>query len=330
MPFSGSGELDPAGVRLIYCLMLHPRSIVFRRAQPVLALAILLVTFNTHAQTAAPAPDPTALVRHAVALRLAEDAAHQPLRFVFHKKDDRRVFTQEIIETAQGDVARLVAVNGAPLTAAARLAEANRLHALAANPALQQHRWRREQADQARIDKLLRMLPDAFVYRYVGSGPCMVAANSEIPVPGVPDAAPAPAPPPDLCYHLTFTPNPHWSPPDIESRLLQGMAGDVWIDSNGDRLHRLTAHIIADVDFGWGIVGRFNQGGTISLEQDRLAGNDWELTRMKLNLSGKVLLVKTLRVYVDETMGDFQPVAKNLDYRQAIRMLLASLPLPSH
>lgn len=311
--------------------MLPPptRSIVNRQASSVFALALLLLPLGAGAQTPTAVADPVALIRHAVALRLAEEASQQPLRFRFDKKDDHHAFTQEIMESSQGDVARLVALNGAPLTPANRRAEASRLHALAANPALQQHRFRREQADQARVDKLLRLLPDAFLYRYVGSDPCHVAAIPEISIPAVPAPPASPPPPADLCYHLAFTPNPRWNPPDLESRILQGMAGDVWIDSNGDRLHRLNAHIVADVDFGWGIVGRFNQGGTISLEQDRLSGNDWELTRMKLNLTGKVFLVKTIHIHLDETMGDFQPVPRNLDYRQAIRMLLASPPQPS-
>ncbi len=301
------------------------RGILLRRATAVLGSAMLLAA-AARAQSLAPVPDPAALVRHAVALRLAEEASHQPLRFVFYKKDDRRVFTQEIVQTAQGDVARLVAVNDAPLTPAAREAEATRLRALAANPALQQHRFRREQADQARVDKLLGLLPDAFLYRYVGSESCVVDAIPNIPIPGAGGASPAPPPAADTCYHLTFTPNPHWNPPDLESRLLLGLAGDVWIDSSGDRLYRLTAHFIADVDFGWGVVGRINRGGTVFLEQDRFAADDWELTRMKLNLTGKVLVVKTLRIHIDETMGDFQPVPQKLDYRQAIQMLLGSPP----
>lgn len=302
------------------------RGILLRRAAFAPAAAILLVAVAAQAQTPPPVPDPTALVRRAVNLRLAEEASHQPLRFVFRKKDDGRLFTQEIIQTSLGDVARLVAVNDRALPSASRQAEANRLHALAANQALQQHRFRREQADQARVDKLLRELPDAFLYRYVGSDPCQVEAIPEILVPGVPPPPPSPAPTPDTCYHLTFTPNPRWAPPDLQSRLLKGLAGDVWIDSSGDRLHRLTAHFIAEVDFGWGIVGRFNRGGTIFVEQDRLSGNDWELTRLKLNLTGKVLLVKALRIRLDEMMGDFEPVPQKLDYRDAIKMLLASPP----
>ena len=307
-----------------------PQPSRFSARFPLLLLGIaLLGTQAARAQTPSPVTDPTALVRHAVALRLAEDASHSSFRFVFHKQDARRIFTQEIMESRQGDVARLVAVNGKPLTTAANQLEINRLHTLAANPALQQHRFHSEQADQARIDKLLRMLPDAFLYRYVGMDPCQVTMLPQIPIPGVDTGFSynGPLAPVDPCYHLTFTPNPHWNPPDLASHILQGMAGDIWIDSSGDRLHRLTAHLVSDVAFGWGIVGRLNKGGTVSLEQDRLSGNDWELTRMKLDLTGKILLVKSLVIHIDETMGGFQPVPR-MDYQQAIQTLLASPPAP--
>lgn len=300
-----------------------------RRLPPWFALvpALLAAAPAVPAQQAVPI-DPTALVRRAVANRLAEEAHHHPLRFVFLKHDNGHSFTRYIMETPQGDVARLVAINGAPLGPLARRNELTRLHNLAANPALQQHRLKGEQADQARIDKLLRLLPDAFLYRYAGTEPCDVATLPLIPIPGVSGASSVNAPPapPATCYHLTFTPNPRWNPPDMESRILQGMAGDIWIAAAGERLHRLTAHLVSDVQFGWGIVGRLNKGGTIFLEQNRVAGDDWELTHMQLNLTGKILLVRTLRIHINEQESDFTPVPARLDYRQAIKMLLASPP----
>jgi hypothetical protein len=280
-------------------------------------------------QTPPPVTNPVALVRHGVAVRLREDAeaANHPLRFVLHKQDEHRIFTQEIIETRQGDVALTVASRGRPLGPAARQQQIDRLKNLAANPALQRHRLRSEQAYQTRVDKILRMLPNAFIYHYVGIGPCDVTALPVIPIPGVPTPPPSPGATVQ-CYHLTFTPNPRWSPPDFESRVLTGMAGDVWMDTSSDLLHRLTAHLVSDVDFGWGIVGRLDKGGTVLLEQDQISGNQWELTHLRLNFTGKVLLLKSLRINIDETMGNFEPVSPNLDYREAIKMLLASQPAP--
>lgn len=276
-----------------------------------------------------PAKDAAALIRRAVANHMAAEAAHHPQRFVLHKKDGRRDYTQEIIETRQGDVALAIAANGAPLNASGHQLQIDRLNNLDAHPDLQEHRHRREQEDTARVDKLMRLLPDAFLYHYDGTVACTVTVPPDVPVPGSPTAAPSDEPPaPDECYHLTFTPNPAWDPPDTESKILRGMAGEVLIEKAQDRLTRLSAHLVTDVDFGWGIIGHLDKGGTIFLEQTEMEGHDWELTRMKLSLTGKALMVKTLNIQITEEMAHYAPVPSDLDYHKAIEMLESGQPPP--
>ena len=301
---------------------------------------LLLMTFfaapplasQLMAQSAAPpGVDAAALVRRAVANHLAAEAPHHPQRFVLHKKDDRRDYIQEIVETRQGDVALAIAANGALLSPAMHQAQIDRLDNLDANPDLQEHRRKREAEDNARADKLLRMLPDAFVYHYDSTIPCIVTTPPNIPIPGaaLPAVIAPPAPPttPAQCYHLTFRPNPRWDPPDTESRILRGMAGDVLLEKSQERLTRLNARMITDVDFGWGIIGHLDKGGTIFLEQTLVAPGDWELTRMKLNLTGRALMVKPLSYHIGEEMSHYSPVPADLDYHQAIQML-KSEPIP--
>ena len=290
------------------------------------ATLALLPASLARAQNPPPSVDAAAVVRRAVAKRLAADAAPQPVRFVFHKHDERRDFTQNIVETRQGDVALTIAANGQPLGPAGRQAQIDRLNNLAAHPDLQEHRHRNEKQDAARVDKLLRELPDAFLYHYDSTVPCTVGVPPFVPIPGdtvPPPAAPAPV---SQCYHLTFAPNPRFNPPDAESKILTGMAGEVWIEASHERLVRLNAHVISEVEFGWGIIGRLDKGGTILLEQTDIGNDNWQLTRMKLNLTGKALLVKSLSFRITEEMSRFSPVPADLDYRQAIRMLLAEQP----
>ncbi|HEY1501329.1 MAG TPA: hypothetical protein VGF88_17275 [Acidobacteriaceae bacterium] len=269
--------------------------------------------------------DAAALVRRAVANHLAAENAHHPQRFILHKKDDRHDYTQAIIETRQGDVALAIAANGKPLNADLHQAQLDRLNDLDAHPDLQEHRHKREQDDTARADKLMRMLPDAFLYHYEDLVPCASAGShdaSESPSSSPPADAPAPL----ECYHLTFRPNPAWNPPDTESRILRGMAGEVWIEKSQERLTCLNAQLITDVDFGWGIVGHLDKGGTVFLEQTEMSPHDWELSRMKLNLTGKALLVKSLNIHLTEEMADYFPVPRDLDYHKAIQMLESDPP----
>ena len=86
----------------------------------------------------------------------------------------------------------------------------------------------------------------------------------------------------------------------MEANIFRGLAGEVWIDQAQERLTRLDAHVIANVDFGWGILGKLDKGGTIQLEQSDIGNRDWQLTTLKLNLKGKALLIKALNIQLTD------------------------------
>lgn len=252
------------------------------------------------AQTVVRPPfDGAGLVRRAVQHRLDMDQGHPMLRYVVRRKDSRRETTKEIIETKDGDVARLIAVDGKPLSAEAEKAEMARLDYLAAHPELEERRHRSEMKDQARIDRLLGLLPDAEHYTLEGMVPC--GAGS--------------------CYRMSFIPNPKFVPPDIEAEFLRGFAGTVWIDQAQERLTRLDAHLIADIDFGFGILGKANKGGTVQLRQTDVGGQEWKLTKLDVNLTGRALLFKVLNIQIEEEASDFSTVAAGMSYQEAIRIL---------
>jgi hypothetical protein len=112
----------------------------------------------------------------------------------------------------------------------------------------------------------------------------------------------------------------------MEADLLRGIAGEVWIDATQERLTRLEGHFIANVDFGFGIVGKLNKGGTVLLEQTDVGEHDWELTRLTLHVTGNALMVKPLSFQINEEASHFSPVASGLRYRDAIQLLKQSVP----
>jgi hypothetical protein len=278
----------------------------------LLLLTLLTLTPPTLAQPGAAA----ALVRRAIQNREAAAKTHRPLRYLLHKTDDHRDTapdtTKDIIETDQGAVARLIAINNQPLTPEADQAELDRLNTLAHHPEIQEHRHQREQKDAARVNRLMRLLPDAFLYRDQGTTPCPAGA-----APGRTAEA--------TCHHLSFSPNPSFEPPDVEANIFRGLAGELWIDQAQERLTRLDAHVIANVDFGWGILGKLDKGGTIQLEQSDIGNHDWELTTLKLNLKGKALMLKSLDIQLTEQASNFSQVPSGVDYRKAIELLENSI-----
>jgi len=267
-----------------------------------LALPVLMNPHAMLAQAADAGIDPVAIVRRASQNELRSSNGNHPFRYKLHKIDDEKITTKEIVETKDGDVARLIAINDKPLDPDAQQAELDRLNNLAAHPELQEHRRKKEQEDGDRANKMVRVLPDAFVFKYEG----MVNG------------------PNGPCYRFSFQPNPNFNPPDREAQVYHGMAGELWIDKAQERMVKFDAHLIADVDFGWGILGRLYKGGNILVEQADVGDHHWETTHMKLSLTGKALLIKSLSFQTTEDATEFQPVPPETGYQNAIKMLLSN------
>jgi hypothetical protein len=243
--------------------------------------------------------DPAALVRRASQNELHSTAAPYPVRYVLRKQDDKGVTTKEIVETKDGDVARLIAKNDKPLSPEDEKSEMDRLNNLLAHPEIQEHRHKREQEDSGRADEMTKLLPDAFLYTFEGM----------VPGPNGP------------AYRLTFKPNPRFNPPDREAEVYHGMEGELWLDQGQERIVKLDAHLIDDVNFGWGILGKLYKGGTLTIEQKDVGHHHWEATLLKLNLTGMALMIKPLSFQTTETSQDFQPVPVNMGYQDAIHLL---------
>ncbi len=243
-----------------------------------------------------------ALVQHALASELiaAQDQDH-PMRFRLRKSSPRLTTTKDILETKDGMVARMVALNDKPLSQADEQTEQARLDDLVRDPGKQSRRKQREDDDAAHALKVLRALPKAFVYQYAGSA----------------------AGPSGAIEKFTFSPNPRFNPPDIESLALTEMSGELWIDSAHQRVTRLEGHLQQDADFGWGILGRLNKGGWVRIEQADVGAGQWRIVRFKMVMSGRVLF-KTKVFDTTEEQTDFQPLPVGLGYQKAIQMLRAT------
>jgi hypothetical protein len=267
---------------------------------PVLRAALpVALFFVPHVRAQEPPEDPVALVRAASWNELHATNQSHPFRFRLRKQDENSVTTKDIIETKDGDIARLVAVEDKPLIPERAQAERARLDTLLAHPELQAHRQKREREDSNRENEMVRLLPDAFLYTYRG-----IAQTPSGPA-----------------WRLSFQPNDKFIPPDREAQVYHGMAGELWIDCAQKRMARLDAHLITDVNFGWGVIGRLYKGGTILVEQKDVGGNHWETTHMKLNLTGKILMIHSVSYQTVEDGSDYKPVSPNLTYKDAIRIL---------
>lgn len=230
-------------------------------------------------------------------LNAAQDTTH-PMQYRLRKASPRLATTKLIVETKDGDVARLVSINDGPLSAQDEQNEQARLQGLLNDPGLQRHRQQREQGDTERARKVMRALPEAFLYTFAG----------------IADTPRGPS------YRLTFQPNPNFDPQDLEAQVLKGMAGEMWIDAAQRRVTRLEGKRIRDVDYGWGILGKLDQGGTLLLEQADIGNHQWRTTHMVLIMNAR-FLVKTVKLDTTLELSQFEPVASGMTYQEAIQKL---------
>ncbi len=224
----------------------------------------------------------------------------QAMRYRLRKTTAKSDTTKQIVETADGGVARLIAMGTHPLSNDEEQQETERLRRVARDPAIEAHRRRSELRDAASIENITKQLPAAFIYRLDET---VSTAEASL-------------------IRLTFSPNPAYSPPDLESRILTGIRGDIWIDPGALRVVRIDGRIYRPVDFGWGILGSLHPGATILIEQSQTPECGWQMAHLKLRLVGKALLVKTLRIDVEEWASNYKKVPASWSYQDGIRWLL--------
>ncbi len=268
-----------------------------------MAVVALLAAVWGVSQQQKPDMDPLELVRRAAKNESKAIEYHQYFMYRDHVDYKTHSLTREVIETPQGGLASTIAINGQPLTPEQRAKENQKLEKYANDPEARRKKEVASKEEDERDQLMLTSLPDAFLYTYAGTeqGP-----NG------------------DELVHLTFRPNPGFSPPNHETRVYEGMQGDMLIDRKAMRIAKIDGTLFKDVDFGWGILGRLYKGGKFYIEQRNVGSGRWEMVRQTLQFTGKVLMVKSLNIYSSETATDFRPVPANLTVAQALDLLYKS------
>jgi len=270
---------------------------------------ILLLTaagFGGQPATVSSSPDPAALVRKAVQNEINaanDDSAH----FLFRgtKTTPKGSTTKLYVETKEATAGLVIANNGKPLTPEQRRAEAARVERFVNHPEELKKKREQERDSAERTLRIVRALPDAFLFEYAGKEP-----GSE----GMGRAG-------DPLVKLEFRPNPRYQPPSRVEEVLTGMQGYVLVDPVRYRIASIDGTLFKDVSFGWGILGRLDRGGRFVVHQQVVGGNFWEISSMNLSFTGKILLVKNLSIISTEIFSGFKQVPSDLTFAQALELL---------
>jgi hypothetical protein len=279
-----------------------------RRSAESTAFFVLLAASSLAAQLASVSAyqDPVELVRKATQNEIkadSDDGSH--FQFVGTKTTPKGSTTRRYIENKEATAGMVIAYDGQPLTAEQRRAEDARIERLVSHPeeVKQKHDQERENAEHTM--RIMRALPDAFVFEYAGQEP----ASAGVGRIGT------------QLVKLNFKPNSRYQPPSHVEEVLTGMQGFVLIDPIRLRLASIDGTLFKEVGFGWGILGHLNSGGRFVVQQQDVGDDHWEISNMTLNFAGKILLFKNLSINSTEVFSEFRPVPADLTFTQALDML---------
>jgi len=262
---------------------------------PVLAVSLPFASLGS-SQTSDARPPANEFVRQVIDNEFQaekNDHSHWMLRLETRKSGKTEV--REVVETKDGDLDRLISVNGKPLPEDQRSERQRGLQRLTSNPAELKKSQREKDEDQVRSQRLLKTLPDALVFEYGEQRGDLV--------------------------ELKFKSNPHFRPPSHEAAVVHAMDGALWVNGRQKRLAEISGHLTHPVKFGAGLLGHLDAGGHFHVKQEEVEPGYWELATLDVDMKGKALFFKTIGTQEEIKRSMFRRVRDDLTGAQGANLL---------
>lgn len=206
---------------------------------------------------------------------------------------DKRLF--EACQTKDGEISRLLEVNGEPLNPKQCEAEGQRIQKLLTRPDQMRKEQEKQQEDARQAQNLMRMVPNAFRFQYEGTQGGLIK--------------------------LKFAPNPSFHPSGRMAQVFHHMEGSLLVDGEQERLAEINGQLTSEVKFVGGLLGHLDEGGTFFVKQQDMGSGHWELTTMDVQMNGRALFFKTIAVREKETYTDFRQVPDDLNLQRGFVFL---------
>jgi hypothetical protein len=153
--------------------------------------------------------------------------------------------------------------------------------------------------DEIKLEKLIGLLPEAFLFDYDGT-----VGNF---------------------LRVRFTPNPNYIPPSYEARVIHSLAGTILIDAEQKRLAKVTGQLMSRVEFGYGLLGRVDSG-TVEIGRVPVGPQQWKTAYINIHFSGRMAVFKTISKEQYERRYDFRAVSADLSLSDAKALLVSDIP----
>ena len=202
---------------------------------------------------------------------------------------------ERVVETEDGPLNRVLAIDGRALSPSEAQAETERIIEIVRDPTEFRRTYASHRNDEARIVQLLQLLPKAFIFKPDGEE--------------------------EGCTRFTFLPNPDFSPSTYEERIVHALGGTVAVRQPIDRLCMLHASFLSPVEFGYGFLGRVNQGGYFTLKRIPVEGGNWKTNWLSVHVEGRVLLLKNFGRERQVSRSELKMLTQPVSVAQAAGLL---------
>jgi hypothetical protein len=216
---------------------------------------------------------------------------------MIEKRVGKQMLTEVQVETKDGPLFRLLAIDGAALSADQQRQDDARIDRLMKDPRPLLKLKQEEDDDEVKLQKVMSLMSQAFVYEYDGVVEDLV--------------------------RVKFRPKPDYVPPTYEARVIHSLAGTVLIDSEHKRLAKVAGQLMNRVDFGYGLLGRVDSG-TVELGRVEVGPLQWKTAFINIHFSGRAMVFKTINKEQYERRSDFRAVSGDLNLADAKDMLYFS------
>ncbi len=103
-----------------------------------------------------------------------------------------------------------------------------------------------------------------------------------------------------------FEPNPEFKPHKLVEKVVQKLAGVVWVDEKAHDVARLEAYFTGDMKIGGGLLANLQKGTSLVFEQSFVNNEVWLPTYMEAHVGVRFLLVKGIKASIVTRYWDYQ------------------------
>ena len=93
-----------------------------------------------------------------------------------------------------------------------------------------------------------------------------------------------------LCDVVQLDPNPAFHPHSMLQEAITRVTAKIWVDHAANQLVRAEAHVVRDISFGGGILGKLYRGGVFAFSQSEVAPGVWLPTRYQYDYTARKFL----------------------------------------